>query len=273
MRQSSESATTTSPSDEETEEQRKAREAREAMAAKIAELQKEFNATKRRLILSQKEQYDDLTNPDIYSLHANLLITCANTLLKPQGRKFVVDDNNRQVLRFLLYYFNNCDLAQEVFADRQYDLRKNILLCGAVGVGKTLLMDAFSLYLKESNNPRFFYNISQTQMLNSYKLTNNLDKFIYNEQGSKEFSGHPHNLCVNDLGLQTQKFYGQDTKVIIDEFLFARYELWATKGKFVHLTTNLDKEDIAQLFFDEHGRLADRFKMFNVVPLGGTSRR
>ena len=223
---------------------------------------------------SEDDVYDDLSDAEIYNIHTNLLLNCANSILKRQNRTMIVDEYNRDTLRFLLYYFNNCPLALEVFPDADYSLKKNIFLYGAVGVGKTLIMDAFSMYLRQTANPRFFYNISQTQMLNYYKQYNSIDKFTFNqESNSKSFDGNPVNLCINDIGLQTSKFYGQDTKAIIDDFIYSRYEIWASQGKQVHITTNLDKDAIKQMFYDEYGRIADRFKMFNLLPLGGISKR
>ena len=52
--------------------------------------------------------------PEIYLAHSNLLIRIANKVLAYQHRKFVVDDNNRDILRFMLYYFNDCPLAEVV---------------------------------------------------------------------------------------------------------------------------------------------------------------
>ena len=48
----------------------------------------------------------------------------------PQMRTFVVDDYNRRLLRFLLYYFNNCPLAEQVFPERRYKLSKPLFLTG-----------------------------------------------------------------------------------------------------------------------------------------------
>lgn len=243
------------------------------LSAKLEELNECYNNINYRLNSNKTKAFDDLTNNDIYKIHANIFMMCANSILVQQGKKFVVDDTNRNIIRFLLYYFNNCGLAMKIFPNSDYSLNKNILLVGDVGVGKTLIMDAFSLYLKETKNPRFFYSVSQTQLLNSYKLHNNIDKFIYNEEKSKNFEGEPMNLCLNDIGLQTTKYYGQDSQSVINELLYARYEIWATRGKFLHLTTNLDKNDIHQLFSDEFGRLNDRFKMYNVIPITGKSKR
>lgn len=244
----------------------------EAFQERVQELQR----FRQRLIYQSKGyyKYDDLTDERMYNIHSNLLVQCAkNVLAKNNGGEFIIDDSNKKVLRFLLYYFNNCPKALEVFPERKHSLNKSILLCGDVGVGKTLIMDAFALYLKETNNPKAFYNLSQTQMMNYYTTHNTLDKFTFNEENSKNFEGNPVNLCINDLGLATKKFYGNDLKVIIDEFLYARYEIWASQGKCAHITTNLDKDRIIDLFKDDSGRLADRFKMYNVVPMKGESKR
>ena len=215
----------------------------------------------------------DFNDEYIRRSHSVLLQECANQLLAKKQMRFVVDDNNRDILRFLMLYFNSSPLALDVFPERGYSLSKNILLVGEAGVGKTLLMDVFSLYLSKINSRKQYKVVSQTQMLNHYKQNNNIDLFTFNTSARGTFDGNPFSLCLNDIGLKTQKFYGNDTEVIIEEFLYARYEIWEQFGKATHLTTNLTKQEIEELFYDKHGRLADRFKMFNVIPMKGNSRR
>lgn len=221
-----------------------------------------------------KEQAQNLANEDVFNTHAHALMWVAdNVVLLHQRRKFVVDDNNRDVLRFLLYYFNGCPLAEEVFPDRGYKLHKHILLMGAVGTGKTLLMQIFSEYLRITNNPRFFHNLSVTQMVNYYTLHNNLDRYTFNEEENKGFKCTPVNICLNDIGVQSTKFYGMDTDVLTNEFLHARNEIWTNYHKMAHLTTNLTTEQLQKKYQDGFGRLLDRFKTYNVIPLTGDSRR
>ncbi len=211
--------------------------------------------------------------PEIYLAHSNLLIRIANKVLAYQHRKFVVDDNNRDILRFMLYYFNDCPLAEEVFPDRGYKLHKHIMLHGNVGTGKTLLMEIFSEYLRYTGNPNFYYNLSVTQMINYYTLHNNLDRYTFNEEENKGFKCKPVNICLNDIGVQTTTFYGMDTKVLTDEFLHARNEIWSQFHLKAHVTTNLSIEQLKEKYKDGFGRLIDRFKTYNVIPLGGNSRR
>lgn len=209
-----------------------------------------------------------------YNKHAKLLIACANDILAPQGREFIVDDDNRDVLRFLLYYFNQCPLAMSIYPDSAYSLDKNIFLCGEVGVGKTLMMDAFSMYLQLTNNPNAFRSVSVTQLLNWYKLHENIDYYTYNTERSRYgIEGNPFNVCLHDIGLQNQKYYGQNTQLVVNEFFYARDEIYTQQFKKTHVTTNLDFCEIEQKFDDGYGRLIDRFKNFNIIALGGESRR
>jgi predicted ATPase len=216
----------------------------------------------------------NLEDESVYQAHANLTIYIANEIcMKHQNRKFVVDDNNKDVLRFLLYYFNDCKLAEEVFPERHYKLHNNLLIQGKVGTGKTMLMQVFSEYLRRTNNPRFFHNLSVTQMVNYYTIHNNLDRFTYNEEENKGFQCSPVNVCLNDIGIQSKTFFGMDTKLLTDEFLHARNEIWVQYNKFAHVTTNLTLEQMKEEFSDGFGRLIDRFKTYNVIPLKGDSRR
>lgn len=224
-----------------------------------------------------QQAFPDLTDPDVYELHYRLFLHIANMIvIEPQHRAFIVDEHNEQVIRFLLYYFNNCRLAEGVFPERRYKLHKNIMLQGGLGVGKTLLMQCFSEYLKRINSPRFFYNLSVTQMVNYYTIHNNLDRYTFHEEDSVGFMPQPYNVCLNDVGLNDDKvFFGMNTAVLTDEFLLARNDIWAGWNKFAHITTNLDEKALTKRFnsSDKYGRLVDRFKTYNVIPMTGTSRR
>ena len=211
---------------------------------------------------------------DVFQAHARMLLWIANNVvLAHQRRKFVVDENNRDILRFLLYYFNGCQKAEEVFPNRGYKLHKHIMLMGEVGTGKTLLMQIFSEYLHYTNNPRAFYNLSVTQMVNYYTLHNNLDRYTYYEEENRGFQCTPVNICLNDIGTDSITFFGMDTKLLTNQFLHARNEIWVHYHKYAHVTTNLTMEQLKEEYKDGFGRLVDRFKTYNIVPVGGKSRR
>lgn len=219
------------------------------------------------------ERIKTLEDETEFNRHASLVVTIANKLLLPQRRKFVIDENNKKLLRFLLYYFNGSPLAEDVFPDLKYKLHKNLLIMGGVGTGKTLMMQVFSEYLRYTNNPRFFHCMSVTQMVNYYTIHNNLDRYTYNEENSVGFQPKPFNICLNDIGVQSKTYFGMDTQLLTVEFLHARNEIWTQWGHTAHLTTNLTIKDLEKKFADGFGRLIDRFKTYNVIALTGESRR
>ncbi len=239
----------------------------------IKELAQCVTEAKRRM-RGEREKAQDLSVPEVYQAHKRVLVWVAdNLVMAHQRRRFTVDDNNRDVLRFLLYYFNGCPLAEDVFPDRGYKLHKHIMLMGAVGTGKTMIMQVMSEYLRVTGNPRYFHNLSVTQMVNYYTLHNNLDRYTFHEEENRGFRCEPVNICLNDIGVQSTKFFGIDTDTLTNEFLHARNEIWTSYHKMAHLTTNLTVEQLSQKYKDGFGRLLDRFKTYNVIPLAGESRR
>ncbi len=133
-------------------------------------------------------------------------------------------------------------------------------------------MQIFSDYLRETKNPNFFHNLSLTQMVNYYKINGHIDRYTFNEQRNDSFDGVPFNICLNDIGLRAdkQKHFGTDIELIIEDFLFARYEIFQNYRMNYHLTSNLSAADFKKRYEE---RIVDRFKSFNVIPLLGKSRR
>lgn len=252
---------------------RRASDASAIAATQIAKVIEKTDNDRRKA----RQAFPDLTDPAVYELHSRLLLYIANNIvMEPQHREFIIDEDNKRVMRFLLYYFNNCRLAESIFPERGYKLHKNIMLKGGPGVGKTMMMQCFSEYLRRIKSPRFFHNLSVTQMVNYYTIHNNLDRYTFYEEGSKGFMPRPENVCLNDVGLNDDKvFFGMKTSVLTDEFLLARNDIWAGWGKFAHITTNLDEAALIARFNkdDKYGRLVDRFKTYNVIELTGESRR
>lgn len=228
---------------------------------------------------SERNSRLDMSVPAVFNTQFLLWTQIADKVLSSQHRPYDIDDYNRDVIRFLLYYFHESPLAEDVFPGRGYKIHKNIMLQGKSGAGKTLMMQIFSVYLKYIKSPLAFHNISVTQIVNHFSLYNNIDLYTYHELESKGFQIDPYHLCLNDIGLENRPFYGIDTNTIINDFLHARNELWGNQcdneKKFAHLTTNLSTADLTKVFTvkDTYGRTIDRFKTYNVIPLLGDSRR
>lgn len=177
----------------------------------------EKEAGKRKLTLQQienliqrhKESIQDVSEYDLtdtqeYYSHWNLISNLGTDYTEREFRKFDVDENNSKLIQFLLYYFNGCRYAQNVFPEENYKVHKNLLLVGEPGTGKTMLMQIFADYLKLTCNPNAFENLSVTQMMNYYKIHGHIDLYTYNENQSKGFKPNPFNICLNDIGLETE---------------------------------------------------------------------
>ena len=153
----------------------------------------EKEAGKRKLTLQQienliqrhKESIQDVSEYDLtdtqeYYSHWNLISNLGTDYTEREFRKFDVDENNSKLIQFLLYYFNGCRYAQNVFPEENYKVHKNLLLVGEPGTGKTMLMQIFADYLKLTCNPNAFENLSVTQMMNYYKIHGHIDLYTYN---------------------------------------------------------------------------------------------
>lgn len=213
-----------------------------------------------------------IDDDDIYKLHSILITKIGNFILSKEGKEFKVDENNKDILKFLLYYFNGSEKAVAVFPNEAYSLDKQIMLIGDVGAGKTLIMQIFSEYTERMKLDTSFKNVSTSQMMNYYKINNHLNQYTFNEQPNS-FDGKPINLCLNDLGLSTYKHYGTDLKELVKDFLFARNDLYVIDRKMAHITTNLTPAELKEEYNDEFNRLSDRFKTYNVLYLRGESKR
>lgn len=241
-------------------------------AFKLSQERMEEERRRHRKIILKGFKYD-LEDPDQYKVHAELIKGIGDNYMLREFTDYQVDDHNRKVLQFLTYYFNGCKLAESVFPGEDYKIHKNILLIGEPGTGKTMIMQIFADYLRITENENMFRNISMTQLMNYYKINGHIDRYTFNELADpKAYEGTPFNVCLNDLGLMTekQKSFGTTLTQVTDEFLFARYEIYQQYSKRYHITSNLTVKDLKSRFED---RLVDRFKSFNVIELHGESRR
>ena len=187
-----------------------------------------LNLRRKHLKTIQEVSEVNITDKDVYISHATLVKMIGDNYLGREFRGFDIDEENEKLLRFLLLYFNNSKEAENIYPDKDYKVHKNIMLIGEPGTGKTIIMQIFSDYLKLINNSNYFQNLSVTQMMNYYKINGHIDRFTYNENGKNSLEGNPFHVCLNDIGLATekQKSFGTLLESVIDEFLFARYEIY-----------------------------------------------
>lgn len=177
-----------------------------------------------------------------------------------KNEEFEVDEHNKDVIPNLVKYFINDESGA-------YDLRKGILLTGDVGTGKTLLLANIATFLQMVQSEKAFKvgvcnDIVDQLMAQSYKSKSGINL-------KKYYSGH---WCFDDLGDEPAKFqhYGNIIRPM-DRILSERYKAFENGWCLTHGTTNLNAQELNEYYGK---RVYDRIKkMFNVVLLGGESRR
>lgn len=184
------------------------------------------------------------------------------------GNKFIVDDDNKNAVYQLCFYFAN---------DKKFkgDLTKGIILKGSNGTGKSHLMAFFS------QNQNLSYRFIKTRDIennclaeneenrgsNLFKYSNLLDVAV----NGNSF-GHVHvGCCFDDLGSESVpvKIWGTE-KNIMSEILCTRYDN-KLPGNSTHITTNLTPSELEKLYGT---RVKDRLReMCNEITVTGKSRR
>lgn len=188
---------------------------------------------------------------------------------------FQIDDDNREALKLLCYYFTN----DARFEQEGRSLQKGVLLFGGVGVGKSLVME-----LLQQNQKQSYRLISCIDVVSEFtnqssddrkQGTNPLGIFcgdLPSSVGANPFGHRRLGFCFDDLGMEDFKamYYGQ-TKNCMEEILWTRHK----SGDFTktHLTTNLSADELKTTYGI---RIYDRLReMMNVItwPTNAKSRR
>ena len=174
---------------------------------------------------------------------------------------FTVDATNQPVLEAVLAYFTRNNVqCQEIGLNPQ----KGLLLLGPVGCGKTTTMQLFSQHRFRLVATR---DIARSFLREGYPV---LEKYGANSFGKKSTGyrpvlqyDQPITYCFDDLGVeQNAKLYGNDCNVMA-EILLDRYDQFVRHGMLTHMTTNLNAEELEQLYGD---RVRSRLReMFNLV--------
>lgn len=177
---------------------------------------------------------------------------------KSEGKEFEIAD--KQLLNNLFLYFIGS-------SDSSYDLRKGLWLEGAIGTGKTTIMNVFREFLIERR--KGFKMSTAGEIASIYSATGDLDTFTLNITG---YSEKPIELCIDELGreLIPANYFGNKLNVM-QYILQQRYGMWQSIGLKTHVTTNLDPKDIKSKYEDF---IFDRCRqMYNVISLTGKSKR
>lgn len=158
---------------------------------------------------------------------------------------FEVDENNKEIINQMFYYL----IGSEKFNG---DLIKGILLIGAIGSGKTVLMDSFLDVFNERSGKVVWF-------LNSKDLTS--------EEVAKDLANlSKRPLSIDDIGKEQTSIntYGTVSRPM-EDLINDRYKT----GGLTFGTSNLKMEEMPYI---KH--TVDRMgQMFNVMILPGKTRR
>jgi DNA replication protein DnaC len=206
--------------------------------------------------------------PAIYPLPQltgkKLILKIAKNLV----RDYQFDEFNKEIFSSLYLYFNGIE--------ESLNLNKGIFLIGNIGAGKTRIMQIFSEYLLKTDISKFFTIASVRQIQEQYTQfgIEAMNKYKNNSSENNFFIkvDAPCHFCFDDLGTESEKVKHYGTELnIIEELLFARYELLINQKIFTHITTNLTVKSMERKYSK---RLMSRFKeMFNFIELPGGDRR
>lgn len=167
--------------------------------------------------------------------------------------QYIVDDENQEIIRNLIYYFTNePGFNLLTIAGRKMNLRKSLLILGNPGSGKTFMMELFQQLVR--NIPSKFNTHTCIDLKENYKK-NGLE--VCRKNG---------NLFLNDLGFEEPAFSEQHEP--LSKIIFERHIKWCKHNVKTHIDTNLQPDEIAKRYGIRNW---DRIEeMCNIIPLGIT---
>ncbi|MET4106020.1 hypothetical protein [Hymenobacter sp. UYP22] len=197
----------------------------------------------------------------------------ADELARQEGRKeFVIDAHNEGPIWLLCLYFARDERFETEFG---YNLKKNLMLRGNVGCGKSTILSMFC-----SNHFQSFTLVPCRDVSDSFEEKGKpLLKHYYGTLTSADVAqtwGHKDiGIAFDDLGTENfqAQFMGNYSNPMA-EVLSQRYDKAHTlPAGATHLTTNLMHDEIDSIY---HGRVGSRIRdMFNdiIFDSGSPDRR
>ncbi len=206
--------------------------------------------------------------------HDEYRTVLANGATKELNLKYIIDDENRQVIELLTKYFaQDPDFEKLAPQGFTYSLKKGIYLFGDVGSGKTLIMRHLRNNQVKSYRMIRCRDIALQYADEGRPVVERYSRYSPDVDHSARdlFQQTESGYCFDDLGTEsTAQNFGNKINVM-EQILMNWYD--SGKWNSIHLTTNLNADDIEEAY---GSRLRSRFRqMFNIIsfPPGSKDRR
>lgn len=198
--------------------------------------------------------------PDVpkAELLREVIIRKVKDSLSVTGKEFKMYPQTRFLIDLSALYFSNDERFHKVEAVNSNSLNKGLLIIGACGVGKSLILQAATSTLFDGN---IFAQRSCNQVVKDF-----------DEEGGKGLKKYLRGeWYFDDLGTENEgKHYGK-AEDVFTTILSDRYELFTREGKRTVLSTNFTPEEIGKRYGK---RIESRlYEMFNIIVIGGKDIR
>lgn len=168
-------------------------------------------------------------------------------LKKSIKREFIIDQKNKEIINQLYNYL----ICSEKFKGEH---RKGILIIGAIGVGKTLILTIICNMIEMLSN-KVIERVHSKKIIEAVR-THNLGYF------------DKRPLFIDDLGREAKEINNYGTKELpLIDLLSIRYD----NGSLTFATSNFDFKKLTEFY---GLAITDRMKeMFNIIEYTGESKR
>ncbi len=193
-----------------------------------------------------------------------LFIHILQNELEVNGNALVLEEANQEKVNELLKYFMGLPC--------RLNAKKGIYLYGAVGRGKTVIMQALMIFCNTVESKLTaadkLFTPHKFQLKNAKSIVNELAQNKKADVIKQYYTGA---LCIDDLGAEdSYKLYGNDMDVVGD-IIVERYQKYQHYGQLTHATSNTKPSDWNGKYGERvESRLSE---MFNVIVLLGKDKR
>jgi len=225
-------------------------------------------------IIKKKVNTTDKKSPEKTSSYDTISLNQAKrhflNVAKSIHAEFQIDNENKSTIEALLLYA----LQAQDFVESghqigyDYSLSKGIFLTGNIGSGKTELMRI----LLKCQFPCLRFGIVSTRDIAGQVLTEGYDMIQRYGKKAINYRNQEPILCHNlfdDLGSEDKINHFGNHINVMEQIILDRYEQYKRHGLLTHFTSNLDLEQIREIYGDRvHSRLHE---MCNFLLLGGSA--